>query len=35
MRVNPGWGGQSPIESPLKKGEKVRKKIEPSGKDIK
>ena len=35
MSVNPGFGGQSFIESSLKKVEKVRKMIDSSGKDIK
>ena len=35
MTVNPGFGGQSFIESSLKKVEKVRKMIDSSGKDIK
>ena len=35
MSVNPGFGGQSFIESALKKVEKVRKMIDSTGKDIK
>ena len=35
MSVNPGFGGQSFIDSSLKKVEKVRKMIDSSGKDIK
>ena len=35
MSVNPGFGGQSFIESSLKKVEQVRKMIDSSGQDIK
>ena len=34
MSVNPGFGGQSFIDSALRKIEDVRKRIEASGKDI-
>jgi len=34
MSVNPGFGGQSFIDSSLRKAEKVRKIIEASGRDI-
>ena len=34
MSVNPGFGGQSFIESALRKIENVRKRIDASGKDI-
>jgi ribulose-phosphate 3-epimerase len=34
MSVNPGFGGQSFIESALRKIEAVKKRIEASGKDI-
>jgi len=34
MSVNPGFGGQSFIDSTLRKAEKVRKLIDASGKDI-
>jgi len=34
MSVNPGFGGQSFIDSTLKKAEKVRRIIDASGRDI-
>ena len=34
MSVNPGFGGQSFIDSTLRKAEKVRRIIEASGRDI-
>jgi ribulose-phosphate 3-epimerase len=34
MSVNPGFGGQSFIDSTLRKAEKVRKLIDASGRDI-